>query len=841
MCLKSIVEQKVEENLAFLRKVVFDSQLIDKTDFITNMLLPYLFFTNTIDKNYRIIPIFLRKDEDIVHLPLFYALALFKLYSEDFLCSLNFSNRNFQVQEINLKDLDGEVSSIIRIDYLANNFVVKTGKGNIKFIDFDYVDIIGNINKCTGYYRKLEPIIFSVKEYLNSVRIGKNPLELIQNMASVNLNNYNNGALFFTHNPRFLKSSEFKDFTINQVPFLDTIPVSRVDYRLGEINLERLGNRRSKAGKEINKIKEFIAFTSLDYYNSYCEIKKAIGGLNTLIFDFTKNTKYFKNIIQTISTNYSSYLGSDGIKDIYMVFNEKDIPLFRDIDLDKVNFSPFLLSLDQKKELLDDSNLNEIELVDFDFVNFNDEFKHIDNILREFCRGVHISDLFSTVLSPFYQIKKRFNSFYDENDFRDKLKSFKDEILKIQRDWFYHSEWKMKIEFIYSFIDRLQEKLNNDKLFYLLDMQITKTSNICVVSYNENENDYEYLKSLTGLSEVDFLNPKSLKNVLNLFEKYQYVFVFNSSSDLSYICSLNLFRNKIYFFQNMIEKKIYKNIKENKLIAKLSGYSKLSEVLNINGKTDNIKRQEQVEEEVDLIGKEEFDLDLFVQGILRDNKGNQIYKSDLRLNSDIITLFFKDGSSISVSRSKYFFIHKDSLIILKDCHVKADDLNEGDIVFLLKYDNDVFETLIWKVAKHYPKIEEILKDDQQWRINIENYICQNEITKDDFSDHLKRFGYDIGGAAISTWISTDVYQPRKLEKLLTILSVLRIIPMDMKDRYLIAIKTAKKLKTKLPHELQKLYIADLNDLDYTSNYEFPELTKEMYKFMDIKTISLIIK
>ena len=841
MCLKSIIEQKVEENLSFLRKIEFDSQVINEGDFISNSLLPYLFFTNTIDKNYRIIPIFLRKDEDIVHLPLFYALALFKLYSEDFLGSLNFTNKNFQSQEINLNDLDGDISSIIGVDYVANNFVIKAGKGNIKYLDFNFVDTLENKNRYTGYYRKLEPLITSVKKYLDSVRIGKNPLELIQNMASNNFKSkqQNHGALFFTHNPRFLKSSEFKDFTINKVPFLDTIPASRVDYRLGDINFERLGSRRCKAGKEINKIKEFIAFTSLDYYDSYLEIKEERGWLNTLIFDFTKDTTCFRDIIQTISTDYSSYLDAEGIKDIYMVFNEKDIPLFRDIDLDDVNYSPFLLSLDQKKELLDSLYLNEVELVGFDIVDFNNEFKHVGNILREFCKSVHLSDLFSAVLAPFYQIKKRFNSFYDENDFRGQLKSFKDEILKIQGDWFYSSEWKEKIEFIYSFIDRLQEKLNNDKLFYLLDKQITKTSNVCVVSYNDDDNDHDYFRSVTGLSEVDFYNPNSLKNVLTLFEKYEYVFAFNSSRDLSYICSLNLFSNNIYLLHNTNEKRIYQSIKENKLVAKLSDESKLSEVLNINRKTNN-QHQEQIKND-SIEDEEEFDLDVFVQEILKENKGNKIYKYDSRVNRDIVTLFFKDGSSMSVSSSKYFFIHKEDLAVLKDCHVKAQDLEEGDILFVLKHDSEEFEKLIWKVAEDYPEIETILKDDQEWRRCIEDYIYQNNITKDDFSDRLKSLGYSIGGAAISTWMSSDVYQPRNLEKLITVLSELEVILMNKKDDYLTAIKTAKKLKTKLPHELQKLYIADLNDLDYTSNYEFPELTKKMYQFMDIKTISLIIK
>ena len=111
-----------------------------------------------------------------------------------------------------------------------------------------------------------------------------------------------------------------------------------------------------------------------------------------------------------------------------------------------------------------------------------------------------------------------------------------------------------------------------------------------------------------------------------------------------------------------------------------------------------------------------------------------------------------------------------------------------------------------------------------------------------FRDDLSDYDYVIySNQAIMTWINGDVYQPRNLNKLFNALGELGVVPKHLQDNLINAIRTTKKLKTRLPHELQMRHIAELNDLQYFSDYEFPELSKKIYDFMDIKTISLIIK
>jgi len=71
--------------------------------------------------------------------------------------------------------------------------------------------------------------------------------------------------------------------------------------------------------------------------------------------------------------------------------------------------------------------------------------------------------------------------------------------------------------------------------------------------------------------------------------------------------------------------------------------------------------------------------------------------------------------------------------------------------------------------------------------------------------------------------------------------MMNIISDDEIDEYVKVIKTVKKLKTRLPYELKKIHVAELNDISYHTDYEYRELIEKMYRFIDIKTVSLVLK
>lgn len=844
MNFKDLLERNIENEMPFLRKISIDSQTVDKSDFIANQLLPYLFFTNTIDQNYRIIPIFLRRNEDIIHLPLFFSLALFKIYSDRFLSFKNFESKKYDNENINIRDLNCNVCRLLSVNYTSNDITVQTGKGQIIHRDFANIHGLTNLNKGTGYFKSLEPIFDSIISYLDIIKISGNPLELIRKMGTLEFNgsNHYHGAVFFTQNQSLLKNIDYRDFAINGERFLNTIPSSRLDYKMGNLIFTRLGDNRKTKGQQINHIKEFLVFTHIENYDSYLNIKQEKNWVDTLIFDFTKDIKYLNNVLDMIVQHYSKSLNIGEIKDIYLVFNEKDLYEYRLINDKNILNVPFLLNSEQKRTFLEDKRFSNPTLVESKCIDLSNEFNNGIKAVKLLCAKVHLINLFDLLLKPLFEIKSRYNSFYIKEDFLKKLEALKTESNKIQKDWFYSSEYDSIFRTLYSLFDAIDENINDDKSSLINSLNVCKDASVIIVSYNENKEDQENLRLILGIPNLQFQTPSDLRNPLSDLAKFDFSIILNLNRNLSCICSLNLFPSSVYLILSSSEAKMYNKIKDGHLITKLSNEEKLAMVLNMemSKDSDDLKKDITPIEDID---PEEFSLNEFIENILKENKYNKIYNSYTRdLLIDTQVLLFKDGTSITVNENKFFFIHKENINSLKDCRVQAKNLVIDDIVFLLNHDSDEFEKLIWQVANDYPEIKNLLQLDKQWRHRIKDFIDNNNISLEHFRELLSENGYSIlSSQAIHTWITGDVYQPRNLSELFDALGDLNVIPLDEKESYERSIIAVKKLKTKLPHELQKIYIADLNDLEYNSDYEFPELSKKMYRFMDIKTIGLIIK
>jgi hypothetical protein len=840
MKIKEIVSDRIENELFFLSKINFDFQFKEDSNYISNALLPYLFYTNAIDNNSRIIPVFLHKREDIIRAPLFYALSIFKIYADNFINNKNFTNQSYKDKDINILALNGSVCKLKSINYTSQDIILDTGSG-LQPYDFKDSEILKQKNSRTNYIKNLKNIFKDIEAYKKSIRIENNPLKLIREMNSTEFRRKNtfHGALFFSKNSKFLNSKDYKDFTINGEKFLNTIPTSKLDLKEGEMNFTRMGDRRKEAGKQINEIEEFLIFTHMDNYKGYFEIKKEKNWLDTLIFDFTDNLKDLEDVLNTIKNDYKESLNNKDIKNIFLLINEKNLNAYKTINRTGLNNTPFILNREQKKNLLSNNNFLEPKIIQCSLNELNKKFKQAEKIIKNQCSQVPMINLVDSVLKPFFEIKKRYFSFYNKNELIQKINSFEDSLKKVKSEWFPTSEFYEDFLVLFSLLKELKENLTNSKVESLKELITDTNLKTCIISYNDNEQDKQFLRNNLEPVNIEFINPRNLKHPLSDLKKYDNVFILNLNRELSYVTSLNIFPNNVYLLLDSYETKIYEMTKN--FIGNISSEKVLSEVLNIEYKNNEEDPIKLVADEIQ--ESHEFNLDVFIDSVLKSNQNNNLYNESLKeKNTESIMLFFEDGNSLKVNENNYFFIHKEDIVSLKECHVRAKDLTTGDILFLFNRDSDEFEKLIWEIAEDYPKIKDLLNLDLKWRENIREYIEKEGISIDEFRKILNREGHRIQSSqAIQTWLNNDVYQPRMFNSLVNILSELDILTEVDLEQVKEATKTVKALKTRLPSELAKIQFAELNGLEYKSNFEFPELTKKMFRFMDIKTISVIVK
>jgi len=840
MNIKSIINETIEKEMPFLRKIILDSLSDCNSDFISDRLLPYLFYTNTIDQNRRIIPVFLRKNEDIIYLPLFFSMALFKIYADNFLSTIKYKNLHFTNKVIEVQDFNSAICKLTSINFTSRDITISNGRGSVSNIDFSELEHLKYINSRSNYIKQLQKYFEQIEDFKELVRIGDNPLELIQRMNTEEFKNSNtyHGAVFFTHDPRFLKSKEYRDITINDGSFLNTIPTSKLSYCRGEISFTPLGDKRCQAGKRVNEINEFLLFSELENFDDFHSIKEKKPWIDTLIFDFTKNVKGLNDVLKTVANNYYTSLKGGLVKDIYMIFNEKDLGVFPILQKANLNYTPFLLTADQKQGFLEDGNVSAIDILFSEYVEFNIEFKDALASIKKLCSETHVVNLIEPLLKPLFEIKKRYHSFYDANTLGNDIDYLSKSIEEVRHNWFFSSNYNQLFSNLNSLLESLRQNLNNPKLSVVKNLSIEQESSVCVISYNCNEDDQLYIKSILKLGDVTFLNPQKIRNPLSELERFNCVLILNLNRELSFICNLNIFHNNIYCILNDSERNLY-NRTGDKIIPHFSDKEKLAEVLNIKiPEVFNLDIVDALDDQTEV--EVEFNLDAFVANVLKENKHNSKYSTNDK-NIRSVGLFFKDGTSRIVNENKYFFIHKDNISTLSDCHVKAKDLTVDSIVFILNHDSEAFEKLIWNVSECYPDVKKILELDLLWRKAIEVYIGRSNKSIDLVREMLNKEGYIIqSNQAVQNWINSEVYEPRNVNHLISVLCDLEIIQNHNSEEITKAIKTTKKLKTSLPNELRKHHVADLNDLDYKSNFIFPELIEEMYQFMDIKTISLIV-
>lgn len=842
MNFRQIISDKIEREMPFLRKIRLSST-DSSEDYLSKSLLPFLFYTNTVDQKYRIIPVFLNKIEYSIQLPLFYSLALFKIYSNSYLEGLSFRDTFFN--DYNAPDIicaDGSICKLIAINYTSADIAVRNGKGIISHFDFESIEILKQKNKYTGYYSRLETYFNNINNYNESVRIGDNPLELIQKMQTERLVEKKklHGALYLTTNPGLLKSNDFKGLTINDVPFFNTIPSGRVDYSMGKMSFHRLGHKGSREGKIINKINEFLIFTDINNYKAYNEIRKERGWLDTLIFDFTKDSSELDQIINYIQKEYITQLKDGKIKNIYLLFNEKDLHKYYLLQNIGYPYNPLLLNIEQKKHFSENADLKSSSLVETGTYDFNIDFNRVIAIIQRLCAQVHLINLRDKLLIPFFDIKKRYLSYYNAESLNIEFEALLDSLKDIRRNWFYSQEHEKDFTEIYDALGNLKNHLDNPKLNKVKLNTIKTNDTIGIISFNDNINDFEFLKRTLNLNKAELLNPLKLKNPISILNKYDSFLVFNANRELFNIICLNVFRSDVTIILNVYEKNYFEKI--NKIfIPTLSNSRKLSEILNIEFENGPSAKLSGIVED-DSEDHSEFLADVFIRNILKENSTNKIYTDYVRDKKvGQLLLFFNDNTSITVNENKYFFIYKENIESLKECHVQAKELKVGDLIFIIMHDAEEFEKLIWKVAEEYPDLKNVLELDEHWRNQIKRFVNEMALNLNGFRLLLAENGFTVQSAqAIHTWINGDVYQPRNIDNLISALFRLGVLSEYGMELITKSIKTAKKLKTRLPYELRKMHVADLNDLEYKSDLEFPELSEKMLQFLDIKTISLII-
>ncbi|MFH5883670.1 hypothetical protein ACG2F4_05115 [Halalkalibaculum sp. DA3122] len=865
-----------------LNSIKLDVEGIDIKFSDVNYLLPYLAFTNSLDKKNRLINVFHPPFSDQHKIiPFYIALAVFKKEVDKMRGTLQPIDNNLIVLS------NGDKCHLNKIDLENQRILFKysTRTGYMSFDEFLSPLVRPYSSKQREKYEEIKEL---VEEYQ---LIHSSSIRKLLDTPKYIKSGYNSGVIIFTHKGKF--RTLFNNLKVSGISIDSRIlAVNAVyDKDTHQYRYDLLNNFNSPEFINKSKIKPFILVASyLDIEN--IEIfKDRYPHLDTIIFDEAENKL---NEVEKVIGDIKKGLKSDeegSLRDVYLLTSDSSLHTYYDLNRWGGHLPFHWIST--PKDMSDGKEKRQ----HIHLINKGSE-SEIINELESLKRD--IGKLFKLInyeeIKPLYDAFKkliiRYYSFFEPQDFHSSLenlvkrfKLFSEKNLDEEFD-------KRIIDDFGDITDRLFNVESQPKFQYLREKKSAFTFKnaelVGIISRNKNAVDQRKLIDWFSQFEtkVDFIDfNKSLKSIKET--NYDILLFFEIRKP--YINSLLIhdFPGDIHLILSKYEYNYYRRnfIRVTKILNRITSIQKRAELLNISQET----RQEYIEKEdlyhskiIDYVvnpevletdqelediddetlSQEEKDLlydqsesdieDLIIQSIKNNADSYQEYStgSDAGVTrEDDVLIIFDDRTLSKVHpNKKYYKIIDEDVSDINDLVIRADQIKKGDDLLLFHIDHDDLLDLLLNKIKLSDKFKPVYELSEKWRNNVKA-LCDKvgfERASELLGEHIKR-----KPVTLENWCDGTTLAPHQHKK---VIEGLNTVAMEyefdnMEIMYEVdSIKNAssriKGLLLSLPRKLKERSVRKLYDLNINVKEENKDeaiLIDQILNDVDIKTVSYVLK
>jgi hypothetical protein len=807
------------DKMPFVNDIIPDET--DRNDMVSSKLLPFYCYQNVQSAavGEKSSLIFISDKAQLYNIPYLLCLSHFKNLINRYLIEKNYSDR-----DLNFNFYGPQNSNWLakRLNYSSREVLIERN-GIKKSISFDqFYSSYFHLNSNNQNFKALDKELYSYRQLTSE---NSHPLELV---GLDTLSGQYNGLLFLSSKTEAIKRTKVE---IQGVSISKLVPISST--KVGNNKLIFVPARKIKRVKDQ---REMLVISSISEYDNRIEfIKNQKPWIKAIVFDLT--SKAGDRDFMCGLDNYlrNKNLASD-FKIYFILFDHQTTAFFSiKSSIGDTFFVDRSVKCSLKKEVCSEERLQLIPLN----VNFK-SFQRSKEILEKVCERIHFTEVVSSILAPFFEIKKRFFSFYSPDSLLALIGSFRSSVLDLQSIYLPDPDLRTDFAELYSFCDSLHKDISispNAKLSSLEDLK----GKVIIISHNLNEDDIKYIKDQFSVSNIEFDRAKRF-NSIDL-KNYDTVVILNINHELiNYLRTCALTNNiqllltdeeniRLDKANNWISKSISCIEKGNNILSMI----KCPEVQSLNDSYSSLSAEsEDISEEIDL---QKMILDLSES---RNSNPTKISSSNIVRDKKLKTLIFEDGDIIIVDETRYFYQATDKQVnSFNDIRVQARDLKNEDQVFIFKNANKEFNEIFEEVAVTIPALRDMVFDDKAWRQRLDHFRKHGDFTFEDLASELQRKGFVCSVQSLRNWIDEHVYVPDKLEYLLNAMCLLGILEENEVELFNRASKTLKRLKTKLPQELFKMFIAEILDIPVDEEKEWPDLFNSIYEIITIKKILAI--
>lgn len=832
--------------------------------FSESTLLPFLVYQNTIDKNHRLIGLYLSGNTNIINLVPFYILmGQLRKALNNVMVTKGFQNQSYKTDEVQIT-YNASIGYVTAIDFINSQIDLKFGIGNEKKISFK------NSYNIKSYNDNSETLLNKLYEFESISKADKTNIFTFP--VSPKSDHYE-GVIMFTNTSKF--ESLIRNLRVSDDDLRSNVNIEKVTFPINENECQF--SRISSPNTQKKPVSILVA--RQDSYRAYKSII-ACGGsrlkhIKTIIIDdfdelllrWVKSNKILEELLW-LKDELFTLVNCGEIKDIYLICKNININIHDILIKNKVDYHAWLLKPLEVK-LIDEEILSspQIEIFLLKEKKFEDLNENLNSLLVKWNELGKISFCNGEILNPIsclYELRIKLNSFHDPERTEIFLKTYLHQLTELQQSWFSSGQDYGVINETINLI-RFFEKLENFKFLYLLKILKEKKSisSIRIISENKSEEDISWIiKSIKYIFPDLFIlhsHIKGLSDFLQYENKPEIIFYFmankkiigNSIGNVLAETQVFILNKNAYVFTEYYSKK-YQQLQLDLGCSKrkyelLNCKPPLNTIINENSGIINIKYENQSLEFSYQSTEEEVFTQLFpVQelSVLIEDIIEKHSISDSTTPCAKCIIFFDDSSYNIFPETKRIYLYEDEREhddINKSLKA-ACELEQGNQVILTKKQAPLKEILenSFKQDEYLSKSMEI---DSKWRILINNHMVRCRMDLDYFRTKLEQHGFVIlSPSTIQNWIDGETRRPVRFHQLLTALAKMSIINKDEIEAYFKHNLELKDLELKFVRTAVRNLIARLNGIiNLKSNTFSDDLLNDFINHIEIKRITSIHK
>jgi len=861
---KNYISEKIQERFSDLLRIKFSINGNVISDFSEKTLYPFMIYQNTVDTLNRLITVYLPENSNAALLtPFISTVGVYRKALELEMGNQNYKNVVFPNQAKQVVH-NGDICSIINIDYINRLFVLRDGKGTEHDVLFKSAYQLN-----WTVYPSSKDISKKIEEFSKIDKLGKKD---IFTFPLVPKKEYFQGVLLFTNVSKF--ETLLRTIKISDSDIKEHLKILKASFNADG---ESIDFTRISFAETNNKPVSLIVARS-DSFRAFNKIIEAGNGsldhIKTIIIDDfdeivlkAKKAGSIDADLEFLQSEYFDKLGNGtkDIKDIYLICSNRNIEVQEILKNKGIESFPWLLTPIEKL-VIDDKQWIKPEIIISGICNkdFEEVLDRIYKLLSKWKDLASSNFCSGQVLLPIrnlYILKDKWISFYDPINFKKFLDEFETILAQLQSEWFSNG-------IDYGLIDETRLICKNVKeRFYisllepdiknLIESLDENASEVVIVTRNNDETDKQHItRYLSEInSKIDFvfkdkneillgstskeINPDLIVYLVWDKELFNSSFVNPLAIRQVYLISRtgceSLKRYSIYGKKQIMD---IGNSENKYKLLNLEPYKEnaVKEDELISLKFLHCKEEKTIIEQIDIIPEiEEFVHDIIKQHNTPDGNSNFV--------SNSVILFFEDGSHIEWPEHKNVFFYDENLESEgASIQKNINDLKVGDQIMVAKRSKELKKVIEDALAENESYSKSIIID-HDWRDKILNYINLNHWDLQHFRRKLNENGFKVDtDFTIINWIEGDTIKPQKFTKLLVALCQMGILNEEKLTEYYNKNKDLKSIKTKFIRSSVQKLILSLKGINYGTDALFDEhLLNAFIDHIEIKRVLGIFK